>query len=55
MHFFRAREAADEWKRGRKGVAILTLEEGYQLALARWIDPKRAAEARRVASASAPL
>ena len=47
MHFFRAREAADGWCEGRTGIAVLTVDEGFALARACWIEPKRAAERRR--------
>jgi hypothetical protein len=47
MHFFRAREAADHWRTSRTGIAMLTVEQGFELAHARWIDRKRAAEERR--------
>ena len=39
MHFFRAREAAESWAEGRTGIVVLTLEEGYALARAHWIEP----------------
>ncbi len=47
MHFFRAREAAESWAEGRTGVAVLTVEEGYELARAHWIERRRAAESRQ--------
>ncbi|MBW2416786.1 MAG: hypothetical protein JRG76_20000 [Deltaproteobacteria bacterium] len=39
MHFFRAREAAEQWVAGRPDIAILTVEEGCELARARWVEP----------------
>jgi hypothetical protein len=51
MHFFRAREAADSWREGRTGVAVLTIDDGFALARARWVDLHRAA-ARRPAGQS---
>ncbi len=47
MHFFRTREVADGWCKGRSALAVLTVEEGFALARTRWIDRLRAAERRR--------
>ena len=47
MHFFRAWEATDGWCEARTGIAVLTVDEGFALARACWIDRKRAAEQRR--------
>ena len=47
MHFFRAREAAESWAEGRTGVAVLTVEEGYELARAHWIERRQGAESRQ--------
>jgi len=41
MHFFRAREVADEWAKARAGVVALTLEEGWELARVHWVDRAR--------------
>jgi hypothetical protein len=44
MHFFRAREAADEWVKEREGVVALSLAEAFELAQVHWVDrSKRAA------------
>ncbi len=37
MHFFRSREDADAWVTGREGLAILTIEEGCELAQEHWV------------------
>ena len=47
MHFFRTREVAEHWAEGRSGHVVLTIEEGYELARAHWIERRRRAEARR--------
>ena len=47
MHFFHDRDAADRWKQGRTRIAVLSVDEGFELARACWIDPRRAAEGRR--------
>ncbi len=47
MHFFRDRGAADRWKQHRTGIAVLSVDEGFGLARASWIDPRRAAEERQ--------
>jgi hypothetical protein len=38
MHFFRAREAADEWVKGREAVVALSLEEAFELAQVHWVE-----------------
>ena len=38
MNFFRAREAAAEWCADRPGIAILSIEEGCELARVHWLD-----------------
>ena len=45
MHFFRAREAADEWVKGREAVVALSLEDAFELAQVHWLE--RAKRARR--------
>ena len=45
MHFFRAREAAEEWAEGRSGVAILSIREADELAQA-WVERTRKAAKR---------
>jgi hypothetical protein len=47
MLFFRAREAADQWRAGRQHIAVLRVDEGFALARACWIDRRREAERRR--------
>jgi hypothetical protein len=37
MHFFRAREAAQDWVRGRAAVVALSLEDAFELAQAHWV------------------
>ena len=37
MHFFRSREDADSWAEGRESVAILSIEEGAELAQSHWV------------------
>ncbi len=46
MHFFRAREAAEDWAEGRTGVAILSIREADELAQAHWVERTRAAVRR---------
>ncbi len=46
MHFFRAREAAEEWAEGRSGVAILSIREADELAQAHWVERTRLAGKR---------
>jgi hypothetical protein len=41
MHFFRAREAADDWVNGREDVVALDLEEAFELAQTHWVDRSR--------------
>jgi len=44
MHFFRAREAADEWLKGREAVVALSLAEAFELAQAHWVEPSKRAD-----------
>ena len=44
MHFFRAREAAEEWVSGREAVDALSLDDAFELAQVRWVEPSRRAE-----------
>ena len=37
MHFFRAREAADDWLRGRDAVVVLSVEDAFDLAHEHWV------------------
>ena len=37
MHFFRAREAADEWVKGREAVVSLSLNDAFELAQLHWV------------------
>jgi hypothetical protein len=46
MHFFRAREAADEWVKEREAVVAVSLEDAFELAQVHWV-----ARARRVLAA----
>ena len=46
MHFFRAREAAEEWAEGRSGVTILSIREADELAQAHWVERTRSAAKR---------
>jgi hypothetical protein len=46
MHFFRAREAAEEWAEGRSGVTILSIREADELAQAHWVERRRSAAKR---------
>ena len=43
MHFFRAREAADEWVKGREAVVALSLDDAFELAQVHWLDRAAAA------------
>ena len=43
MHFFRSREDAESWTRGREGVAVLTIPEADELAQEHWVDRLREA------------
>jgi alkylmercury lyase len=43
MHFFATRAAAETWAKDHPGVAILTIEESFELARLQWIDRKRRA------------
>ncbi len=44
MHFFRAREAAEEWVSGREAVVALSLEDAFELAQMIWVEPSKRAE-----------
>ena len=46
MHFFRAREAAEEWAEGHSGVAILSIREADELAQVHWVERTRSAAKR---------
>ena len=37
MHFFRSREDAASWAEGRDALAILSIEEGSELAQYHWV------------------
>jgi alkylmercury lyase len=43
MHFFATRPAAETWAKDHPGVAILSIEESFELARVHWIDRKRRA------------
>ena len=43
MYFFGSRDAAKTWLKDRPGIAILTVEEAYQLARVHWVDRKERA------------
>jgi alkylmercury lyase len=43
MFFFANRSAAESWVRDRAGVAVLTVEEAFELARQRFIEPARRA------------
>jgi len=43
MHFFRAREAADDWVGQREGVVALSLDEAFELAQVHWVERARRA------------
>ena len=43
MHFFRAREVADDWASERPGVVALTLDEAWELARVHWVARVRRA------------
>jgi hypothetical protein len=45
MHFFRAREAADEWVAGREGVVALALGDAFELAQSHWVERSKRADA----------
>ncbi len=42
MHFFRSREDAESWVDGRGALAILSIEEGCELAQEHWVRRVRA-------------
>jgi hypothetical protein len=46
MHFFATRAAAEAWVKDHPGVAILSLEEAFELARVHWIDRTRRAFSR---------
>lgn len=41
MHFFSSREAASTWLVAHPGVAVLSVDEAWQLADAVWVEPSR--------------
>ena len=43
MHFFRAREAADEWVSRREAVVALSLNDAFELAQVHWVERSRRA------------
>jgi hypothetical protein len=43
MHFFRSREDAESWAADRNAVAILSAEEGLELAQWHWVERYRRA------------
>ncbi len=43
MHFFRSREDAETWTLGREGVAVLSIQEGDELAQEHWVARLREA------------
>lgn len=43
MNFFRSREDAAGWAKGRNGIAILSVSEGDELAQYIWVERKRLA------------
>jgi alkylmercury lyase len=43
MFFFASRDAGEAWVRDRSGVALLTVEEAFELARRRFIEPARRA------------
>ena len=45
MHFFRAREAAAKWVKGRESIVALSLEDAFELAQEHWVKRLRGAEA----------
>ncbi len=45
MHFFRSREDADSWVAGRAALALLTIEEGCELAQEHWVRRARCGRA----------
>ena len=38
MHFFRAREAAEDWVSGREAVVALSLADAFELAQVQWVE-----------------
>ena len=45
MHFFRTREAADEWVEERESVIALSAADAFELAQEHWVDRARRAGA----------
>ena len=43
MFFFASRDAAEIWLKDRPGVAVLTVNEAYELARVHWVDRKEKA------------
>ena len=43
MHFFRSREDAETWVRGREGIVILSVREADELAQWHWVERQRRA------------
>ena len=43
MHFFRAREAADDWVKARERVIALSLDDAFELAHVHWVARTRRA------------
>jgi hypothetical protein len=41
MFFFASRDAGESWVRDHPGVAILNVEEAFELARLRFIEPAR--------------
>jgi hypothetical protein len=39
MHFFHSQEAAVSWLKAHPGVAVLSIDEAWQLAYTVWIEP----------------
>ncbi len=42
MHFFRSREDAVSWVAGKDALAVLSIEEGCELAQEHWVRRARA-------------
>ncbi|HAC17748.1 MAG TPA: hypothetical protein EYN72_09825 [Dehalococcoidia bacterium] len=43
MHFFSSREGAESWVGGRPGIAVLNLDEAFELAQEVWVRPSATA------------
>jgi hypothetical protein len=56
MYFFASRDAAETWARDHSGVAVLTVEQAFELARRHFIEPARRAlcEGRTPESAASP-